>query len=201
MPSDKSLSFTATLLANGHPVIILNEATDRPVNVAHHRPDPSRPSVLDASHALGILIGPNEAWEEDRNLGLIDFNLIADIPPTELYFRHHEGHYRLYVRSGKYLKYGVFTTNQGVTEACPIKQADPILWALRCAQTGQAIDLSNLASESAAVNLVHKETAGSLGMHGIGIGVGGFLAVDVPGVACDLRLNILEREVDWLSAS
>lgn len=201
MPNNKSLSFTATLLANGHPVIILDEATDRAVTVAHPKPNQSQPSPLDVSRALGVLIGPNSAWEKDREVGLIDFNLIADLPPTTFYFRHHEGHYRLYVRNGKYLGHGVFTNAQGVTETSPIDGVDPTLWEMRYSHTGQAIDLSHLATESASVNLVHKEASADLGMVGIGLGVGGFLSVGTSVAARDLRLNILEREVDWLSAS
>ncbi|WP_409281064.1 hypothetical protein [Pseudomonas defluvii] len=197
MPTDKQLSFTANMLINGHSLIALDEATDRPVIVPH----PARPEGLQVSQALGALGGNDEDWEQDRNDGLIDFHVVSGVPPTEFYFRHSEGLYRLYVRSGKYLNHGVFMTAEGVPQACPIDGVDPCAWQLRHAHNNQAIDLSSLPTDFAMISLEEAATGASLSITLIGQGNGGYLTAGYAPSGTKLRLNILARDVDWLSAS
>ncbi|QBF25099.1 hypothetical protein EXN22_05135 [Pseudomonas tructae] len=196
MADDKLLSFTATLLINGHPLFVLSEATDRNVMVAH--PDPNLGS-LDASHALGSLSTPDEVWDNARDAGLVDFHLTGTPSPTQFYFRHSEGTYRLYIRSGNYLGQAMFKSKYGVPIARPIEDNTPSPWRLIFAHTGQAVVLSDLITDFAIINLECPSTSARLSTNTFGLDEGGYLIARKSAPATSLRLNILEREVDWQS--
>lgn len=194
MADDKALSFTATLLVNGHPLIVLNQAIDRSVMVPH--PD-SNLGQLDASLALGILSAPNEAWDDARDAGHVDFHLTGDLSPTVFYFRHSEEGYRLYIRSGDYVGQGVFKNKYGVAMSRPIEDSDPSPWRIRLAHTQKFVVLSDLATGSAIINLECSSSGAHLATNIIGNGEGGYLITRKSAPATNLRLNILEREADW----
>lgn len=194
MQTDESLSFTATLHMDQHPVCILGEHTDGPMAVIH----PYSRQPIELSRALGILIGPDEAWEEDRRVGLIDFNLTSPLAATTFYFRHVQGFYRLYVRSGEHFGHGIYRPS-GRPQAQAVEEQDPSHWAiLPAGESGGACTLTELG-DSSEIHLKKSSSLAILTMLGIGIGVGGFLEASKTDPVATLTLRIIEREVDWLS--
>lgn len=194
MANNTTLSFTATILVNGHPVIKLNEATDRDVLVPH--PDSSL-GQLNVSSALGILATPNGAWDEAREAGEVDFHLTGPTSPTVFYFRHSEEGYRLYIRGGNHAGQGVFKNKYGVPMIQPIEGSDPSPWQMHLAHSRQQVTLSELATDFAIIHLECASTKAKLATSIIGSGEGGFLITRKSVPATNLRLNILEREADW----
>lgn len=194
MPDNTALSFTATLMVNGHPLIILSQATNRAVMVPH--PDPNL-GQLDASKALGVLSSPDKAWDDARDAGLVDFHLTGDPSPPVFYFRHSNEGYRLYLRSGDHAGEGVFKSKYGLASSCTIDDNDPTPWRLRLAHTQQTVVLSDLSTDFAIVTLECASTGSHLATTAIADGEGGYLITRKSTPATQLRLNILEREVDW----
>lgn len=194
MSDNTALSFTATLLVNGHPLILLNQITDRAVMVPH--PD-SNLGQLDASQALGVLSAPDEAWDEARDAGLVDFHLTGDPSPAVFYFRHSDEGYRLYLRGGDHAGQGVFKSKYGLATSCTINDSDPTPWQLRLAHTEQPVVLSDLVTDFAIVTFECASTGVHLTTSTIGDGEGGYLITHKSAPPTQLRLNILEREVDW----
>ncbi|MFK0086955.1 hypothetical protein ACIQUS_06640 [Pseudomonas sp. NPDC090755] len=197
MTDNIALSFTATLLVNGHSVFVLNEVTDRNVMVAH--PDPNLGS-MDVSSALGALSTPDAAWDQARAAGQVDFHLTADVAATVLYFRHSEEGYHLYIRSGDYAGQGVFKSKYGVAMAHPIESNDPTPWRIRFGLTRQYMVLSDLITDFAIINLECSSTGAGLTTNFIGTDEGGYFIARKSAPATSFRLNILERGVDWSEA-
>ncbi|MCY1413726.1 hypothetical protein D3C76_890390 [compost metagenome] len=194
MATHESLSFTATLLVNGHPLTVLGEAAEGTIEVPH--PDSSLGS-LDVSQALGVLSSPDEAWDAAREAGHVDFHLTGQVSPTLFYFRHSDEGYRLYVRDGVHYGQGVFKSKYGVASVASVEGADPSPWLLRLAHTGQAITLADLANDFAILNLECAASAQPLAANLIAEGEGGYLITRRSVPAAALRLNIVERGVDW----
>lgn len=196
MTDDTALSFTATLLVNGHALRLMADAVDRAVTVAH--PDPLLGS-MDITQALAALSGPDEAWDEARDAGRVDFHLTDELSPTRFYFRHTDQGYRLYLRSGGCAGQGVFNTQYGIPMAQPVEGSDPSAWQLRHAHSQQPIVLSELATDFAMITLDDAVTGARLTGKPVGLDEGLYLATSQSAPATALRLNILERGVDWAS--
>lgn len=194
---DKDRSFTATLSIGDAPITFLREAADRDVWVTSPGRDPSELQLLNASQALGCLPGPDEDWDHERDLGLVDFHIV-EAPPALLYFRYTAGSYRVYARSGPQFGQGVFSTDHGMLEARPVTTRDPDLWHLDDASTGKPLDIRT-AENNPQVRLAL--SAGRTPVIAMGIAVAGGYLVAVPGKsAATLSLTIVERGADWLSA-
>ncbi|MBV4493064.1 hypothetical protein [Pseudomonas oryzicola] len=194
MTAHESLSFTATLLVNGHPLTVLSDAAEGIIQVPH--PDSSL-GMMDIAQALGVLSGPDEAWDAAREAGHVDFHLKSEISPTLFYFRHSDQGYHLYVRSGAHYGQAVFKSKYGVANVAPVEGAVPTPWLLRLAHTGQTVTLANLPNDFAMLNLECATSAQSLATNLIGDGEGGYLITRRSVPATSLRLNIVERGVDW----
>ncbi|PVZ11341.1 MULTISPECIES: hypothetical protein [unclassified Pseudomonas] len=193
MQNDISLSFTATLHLDQHPVCILSEHTTGPMTIIH----PYTLQLVELAKALGILIGPDHAWQEDRAVGLIDFHLASEPVATTFYFRHVQGLYRLYVRNGEHHGQGIYRPGN-LPQAQAVVGQDPSLWAvLRAGEGGTPCTLAELDANS-QIHLEKSSSGSTLAMLGIGIGIGGFLQATKTDPAATLTLNIIEREVDWL---
>lgn len=195
MTDHTALSFTATLQINGNALQLIADAADRKVTVSH--PDPFQ-GTIDITQALGALTGPNEEWEESRNLGLVDFQLTENLSPVVLYFRHTDGGYRLYLRSGSGAGLGIYKNKYGIAVAQPVKGDDPTPWQIRHAHSKQSAVLSSLATDFAMINLHCAASGAHLTSQGIGLGEGLYLISGRSKAATSLRLNILERGVDWV---
>lgn len=193
---DKARSFTATLSIDGQPITVLREAADDDVWVVAPGGDPSHLPIINASQALGTLSGPNEAWAHERELGLVDFNVV-EAPPTLLYLRHSAGRYRMYIRSGAQFGQGVFTTGPGLLEAQPITAKDPALWQVEDATSGQPLDLASSSENTFEVRLTLASNGAPVTLFGIH-SQGGYLAVAQGGQPATLSLSLVEREADWL---
>lgn len=194
MTAHETLSFTATLLVNGHPLAVLSDAAEGSIQVAH--PDSSL-GMMDISQALGVLNGPDEVWDAAREAGQLDFHLKGEVSPTLFYFRHSDQGYHLYVRGGAHYGQAVFKSKYGVANVAPVEGAVPSPWLLRLAHTGQAITLADLPNDFAMLNLECAESAQHLATNLIGDGEGGYLITRRSVPATSLRLNIVERGVDW----
>lgn len=194
MTDDTALSFTATLLVNGHALRIVADAADRAVTVAH--PDPLL-GTIDITQALAALSGPDEAWDEARDAGRVDFHLTDDLSPSLFYFRHTDQGYRLYLRGGCCEGQGVFKTKYGIPMAQPVENDDPTAWQLRHAHSQQPTLLSELATDFAMITLHCAITGAQLTGRPVGLDEGLYLIASQSNPATALRLNILERGVDW----
>jgi hypothetical protein len=195
--SDKDHSFTATLSIGDTPITFLKEAADRDVWVTSPAKDPSELELLNASQALGYLPGPDESWDHERDIGLVDFH-VAEAPPALLYFRYNAGSYWLYARSGPQFGQGIFGTGYGLLEARPITNKDPDVWHMEDASTGQPFDIST-AGDTPEVRLALGTSRTPVISMAIGV-AGGYLVAAPGESAITLGLTIVERGVDWLSA-
>lgn len=194
MADHKSLSFTATLLVNGHPLATLDEATEGTLCVNH--PDPNLGS-MDVSQALGILSTPDEAWDAAREAGLVDFHVTGEVTPTLFYFRHTDEGYRLYIRGGEHDGQGVFKSKYGAAMVSPIEHSDPSPWLIQVAHTQTIVTLEDLETGAAIINLKCPSSGKTLSSNPIADGEGCYLITRGSAPATRLRLNIFEREVDW----
>ena len=199
MLPDKSLSFTATLSSCGSPIVVLGEWARGSVVAAHPTLDPLRATLIDAESALGAMAGSPDSFEHDREVGLIDFEVLEGIEPVLLYFRHSNGAYRLYVRSGRHMGEGVFSTSHGLLITRPIDRKDPPLWTLRDAASGSSVTLPQVTGNSIDVQLAAAQTGEGVALNALGLSAG-YLAISSPPLA-SLTLEIAATEVDWLSAS
>ncbi|MBF7142988.1 MULTISPECIES: hypothetical protein [Pseudomonas] len=198
MPSDKSLSFTATLSCGNEPVIVLGEWTRGPVIAGPFTSGSSRPKLFDAASALGTVDDTPGALDHERDLGLVTFDVIPGVTPVLLYFRHSNGAYRLYVRSGRHFGDGLFSSPQGVLISANIGRVDPPLWRLGDAATGAAVTLPNL-TEAMEITLESADSRTAVSLQGIAPGAG-YLAQHPSTLLTTFTVNIVEREVDWLNA-
>lgn len=194
MADNKALSFTATLLVNGYPLTILSEATEGTITVAH--PDSSLGS-MDVTDALGVLSTPDDAWNDAREAGHVDFHLTGDIAPTLFYFRHTDEGYRLYIRGGAHDGQGVFKSKYGVARVCPIEDTDPTPWQLRLAHNHDPVTLADMAIDFSMISLACAASGKTLATQFIADGEGGYLITHRSSPATRLRLNIEDRGVDW----
>lgn len=194
MADNIALSFTATLLVNGHALHVIADAADRSLLVPHLDP---LLGTMDVTHALGALSGPDEVWDEARNAGLVDFHLTENLSPVVLYFRHTDEGYRLYLRSGSCAGKGVFKNKYGIPMAQPVEASDPSPWRMCHAHSKQGTDLLDLATDFAMINLQCAKTEAYLTANSIGLSEGLYLITGSSSPATSLRLNILERGVDW----
>lgn len=194
MADHQALSFTATLLVNGHPLTILSEATEGTIRVAH--PDTNL-GLMDVTHALGVLSTPDDAWDDAREAGHVDFHVTGDVAPVLFYFRHTPEGYRLYIRGGEHDGQGVFKSKYGVAMVSPIEGSDPTPWQMRNPHTQHPLDLAGMAVDFFIINLACAASGQSLATHLIANGEGGYLITLRSKPATSLRLNITERGVDW----
>ncbi|UFH48823.1 hypothetical protein [Pseudomonas sp. KNUC1026] len=198
MPNDFKMSFTATLLINGHPVRAMDEFTDLPVTVGAHAGNPT----VDVSQALGVLMGPDAEWDSERDSGLIDFHLLDTAPCSAclLYFRHQQGKYRVYVRTGAYAGFGWYTCADQVPRLQQGISVPPPLWTLRHAYSDQVLTLDKMPTGRTPICLEPPGAQRSISLEGIGDRHnGGYLKVAGAGSRTRLSLNIVEREADWLA--
>lgn len=194
MANHENLSFTATLLVNGHPLTVLSEAVAGIIEVPH--PDSSLGS-MDVSQALGVLSSPDEAWDAAREAGHVNFHLTGEMSATRFYFRHSEQGYHLYIRGGAHDGQAVFKSKYGVASVAPVASAAPSPWLLRLAHTGQIVTLADLANDFAILNFECAASGQALATNLIADGEGGYLITRRSVPATSLRLNIIERGVDW----
>lgn len=178
MQTDKSLSFTATLHMGEDPVCILGEHPDGDVIV--HDPNTNQPKAL--ARALGVLIGRSQT------------------AATTFYFRHVQGQYRLYVRSGSYLGQGIYCQRKinhdfEIPYARPVEDEDPICWSIFEAASGSPRTLNDLSDN----NLVRFSTNTSWALSMVDSGEGiHFLEANGVWPDAELSLRIIDREADWL---
>ncbi len=199
MPSDKSLSFTATLSSSNRPVIVLGEWAYGPVSTAMFVPGAYQPTLVDASPALGTLDDTPGALDHERELGLVNFDVKHGITPVLLYFRHANGAYRLYVRSGQHFGEGLFSSPQGLLISARIGRLDPPLWRLSNAATGTTATLLEMTGDQSQIMFRAADTRTAVSLHGIAPGAN-YLAQNASTSPTLFTLDIVEREVDWLSA-
>ncbi|MBH3462616.1 MULTISPECIES: hypothetical protein [Pseudomonas] len=194
MTDDVSLSFTATLLVNGFPLIILRQATDQPILVPH--PDSSL-GTLDVSSSLGVLSTPDDAWDNAREEKLVDFHVTGETTATEFYFRHGSEGYYMYVRDGSHAGQHIRKSKYGVAMAHSETDGAPSAWLIHHDHTGKQITLEDLATSFAIINLACPHTGICLANELIAQGEGAYLATRRSSPKAKLRLNILRRGVDW----
>ncbi|MNO87048.1 hypothetical protein D3C76_784630 [compost metagenome] len=97
---------------------------------------------MDGSRAIGMFNCSDDDWQLGKDSGLLTFDRSPSAQSLLLYFRHFDGGYRLYLRSGEHLGEGVFTNANGLITVQPITASDPSLWSIIDAQTGQPFDLT-----------------------------------------------------------
>jgi hypothetical protein len=195
MTDNTALSFTATLLVNGHALCVMADAVDRAVAVAH--PDPLL-GTIDITQALVALSGPDEAWDQARDAGRVDFHLTENRSPSLFYFRHTDQGYRLYLRSGCCEGQAVFISKYGIPMAQPVENSEPSAWQLRHAHSQQPTLLSELTTDFVMISLHCATTGKRLTGRPVGLDEGLYLITSQSAPATALRLNILERGVDWV---
>jgi hypothetical protein len=196
MTDHKKLSFTATLQIAGCPLNTLDSMCTGPIILSS--PINNLNPVMDGGRAIGMFNCSDEDWHLGRDSGLITFDRGASAQSLVLYFRHFDGGYRLYLRSGEHLGEGVFTNANGVVDVQPIKASDPSLWKIVDAQTGQPFDLTQCEGPDCDIKLTSAD-GHPVESHYL-YPVGAFLACYPAAHQGDLRLIIQEREVDWLNA-
>jgi hypothetical protein len=191
---DKELSFTATILACGQPINCLGEMSEGPVILDTPNIIPAH--ALEGAQTLGVLDGSDEDWAHAEEMGLITFRKAAVPESMLLYFRHSAEGYRLYVRRGACLGYGVFKNANGLIEALPMGSLDPTAWRIIDAQSNELLDLSQLDQDQLDIQLVSSDGQ-PVELHTL-YPVGGFLACHESALPCSLTLQIENRQVDWL---
>ncbi|HDS0919983.1 TPA: hypothetical protein QEM85_004244 [Pseudomonas putida] len=190
----KNLSLTAILQIAGCPLlgsmctglIILSSPID------------SLDPAMDGSRAIGMFNCSDDDWQLGKDSGLLTFDRGPSAQSLLLYFRHFDGGYRLYLRSGEHLGEGVFTNANGLITVQPITASDPSLWSIIDAQTGQPFDLTQCEGPDCDIKLTSAD-GHPVEAHYL-YPVGAFLACYASAHQSDLSLIIQEREVDWLNA-
>ncbi|MBF8758063.1 hypothetical protein [Pseudomonas guariconensis] len=193
MTQNTSLSFTATILVNGFPLLVLNDAADKAVVVPHVD---SNLGQMNISRGLGMLGTPDEVWDDARQRALIDFHVTGQTSPAVFHFRHTDEGYQLSLRSGGSSGQAVVKNRFGIPKVKPVEEASPSSWHMRLAHTGELATLSDLATETAVINLECADSHKPVTTHLIARGEGGYLITHGSALATSLRLNILERGVE-----
>lgn len=186
-------SFLATLHTAQCPLNTFDSMTNNAVVLVSPLTTPGY--AVDGAAALGAISCSEEDWVHGQELGLITFEKSSAPTPLQLYFRHGEGGYRLYVRSGPRTRQGVFVTRHGLVEVNPIKHQDPTTWRITEASSGNALDVTELEGDQFDICL--ESEAGPWGRHQL-YPVGDYAVCHADAARCTLKLVIDQRDVDWL---
>ena len=193
----KQRSFIATLSFNGQPLNGFAESTRGPVVL--ETPGTLPATAVDGGQALGYLDGSESDFAHGQEMGLITFEKAPEPAPLRLYFRDSERGYRIYVRGGALHGQGVFVAQSGLVEISPVERHDPTCWQIDELNGGAPLDVLQQAGDTLRVTMTSE--AGHNLYTQLLYPVGGFLACLPQAEPSCFGLTILEREVDWLSAS